>query len=220
MKSLGDMLTNSTFQAPELTPEQWAERNAEVEEWERERRAAKLAARMQSASIPAAYARASGAHPKVLEWAERPTKGLLLQGKVGRGKTHNACIALRKAIEGGTTAKFATFDDLLRECKATFKNSDTEEAVIARYTGVGMLCIDDMGKERVTEWSLPIIFAIVNKRGMALRPTIVTTQYTGRQLVERLTVNGDAETARAIISRFMEYTRVTIEGKDWRRGDE
>lgn len=116
------------------------------------------------------------------------------------------------------TARFTTFDDLLRECKATFQNWDTEESVIARYANTGMLCIDDMGKERPTEWSLPIIFAIINKRSMAMKPTIITTQYTGNQILERLTVAGDKETARAIISRMMEYTRIEVTGKDWRRG--
>ena len=135
---------------------------------------------------------------------------------VGRGKTHQACLALMKQAENGT-ALFATFDDLLRECRATFNNQNTEEAVITRYSSVGMLCIDDMGKERVTEWSIPIIFAIIDKRYANMKPTIVTTQYRGEQLLQRLTVDGDSETARVIISRLTSYKRITIEGKDWRR---
>ena len=122
-----------------------------------------------------------------------------------------------RALDDGMTARFTTFDDLLRECKATFQGIETEQSVISRYANTGMLCIDDMGKERVTEWSLPILFGIINKRSMNCKPTIVTTQCNGRQLVERMTVNGDSETARAIVSRFFEYTRIAIEGKDWRR---
>lgn len=218
MKSCKDILTHSIFKPPELTPEQWEEQARKVREWEQAQADSLRAQRIERASIPARYLQAVPDYPGVGEWAADPTVGLLLQGKVGRGKTHQACAALLAHIANGNTAKFTTFDDLIRECKATFRNSDTEEAVIARYANTGMLCIDDMGKERPTEWSLPIIFSIINKRSMSGKPTVITTQYTGRQLFERLTV-GDKETAWAIISRMMEYRRIEIDGKDWRRGD-
>ena len=220
MQSLASMLTSSTFRKPDLTPEQWAENDAMVERMEAEERAREALRRLQSADIPRGYMDARITDERVAEWASSPTKGLFLNGGVGRGKTHNACAVLVDAVGKGMSAKFVTFDDVLRECRASFQNLDTERAIIGRYANVGMLCIDDMGKERVTEWSLPIVFAVINKRSMNDKPTIVTTQYTGRQLVERMTVNGDSETARAIVSRFFEYTRITLEGKDWRRGNQ
>lgn len=211
------MLQDSTFRKPDLTAEEWAEQNARAEEWEAERLESEKARRIERAGVPADYLNVSFTSAEVERWADAPTKGLLIQGAVGRGKTHNACAAILRSIENGMTAKFTTFDDLLRECKATYQNAETEKAVIGRYANTGVLCIDDMGKERVTEWSLPIIFGIINKRSMNGRPTIVTTQYTGKQLIQRMTVNGESETARAIISRFCEYEVVVIEGRDWRR---
>lgn len=206
----------SIFKMPDLTPEQWEERAEQVRAWEAEQERQRVNSRLSASGIPSGYLSAKPGE-EVAQWADSPSKGLLIQGEVGRGKTHQACGALIRFIERGGTARFTTFDDLLRECKATFQNWDTEEEVIARYANTGMLCIDDMGKERPTEWSLPIIFAIVNKRSMSGKPTIITTQYTGKQLFHRLTV-GDAETARAIISRMMEYRRIKVEGKDHRRG--
>lgn len=219
MQSLENMLTRSDFRKPELTAEQWAENDAKVRQWEAEIEQQKRSERLQRAGIPEGYI---DAVPETwaLRWAENPSKGILIQGQVGRGKTYQACAILKKAIEDGHTARFTTFDDMLRECKASFSNAETEQAIISRYANVGILCIDDMGKERLTEWSLPIVFAIINKRSMSLKPTIITTQHTGKQLVERMTVNGDSETARAIVSRFFEYDRITIEGKDWRRDSE
>lgn len=216
MQNLGNLLTRSLTEVPDLTEEQWAEQNRLSEQWEERQRLEKVASRIENAGIPQRYRMPIEADSKVTRWAENPTVGLLIQGMVGRGKTHQACMALMKQAERGT-ALFATFDDLLRECRATFNNRTTEESVISRYASVGMLCIDDMGKERVTEWSLPILFAIVDKRYANLKPTIVTTQYSGEQLLQRLTVDDDSETARAIISRMTAYDRVTIEGKDWRR---
>ena len=215
MQTLRSLQQHSTFKPPTLTAEEWEQRNSEVAAWERKQLEAACKERLSRSGVPTGYIGAK-CSDSVLMWAEKPSKGLLLQGGVGVGKTYQACAALQKHMERGT-ARFATFDDLLRECKATYQNWDTEEAVIGRYANTGMLCIDDMGKERVTEWSLPIIFAIINKRSMSGKPTIVTTQYTGKQLVERMTVNGDSETARAIISRMMEYDRIALEGEDRRR---
>jgi len=214
MQSLASMLTS--FEMPDLTPEQWAKNDAEAKLVELEAKERETMERTRTADIPEDYADAHITDERVAKWAVNPTKGLFINGGVGRGKTHNACAALIYSIHKGYSAKFATFDDVLRECKAAYKGRESEKAIINRYTNVGILCIDDFGKERVTEWSLPIVFAIINKRSMNRKPTIVTTQYTGRQLIERMTVDGDSETARAIISRFFEYTRITIEGKDWR----
>jgi DNA replication protein DnaC len=219
MQSLKNSQMRSIFKMPDLTPEQWEEQARKAREWEQVQEAEKVRARINAACIPERYRSQVQPYPGVMEWAESPTVGLLLQGGVGRGKTHQACMALMRQAKRGT-ARFTTFDDLLRECRATYQNRDTEEAVVGRYANTGMLCIDDMGKERPTEWSMPIIFAIINKRSMAGKPTIITTQHTGRQLIERMTVNGDSETARAIISRLMEYTRIEVEGPDWRRGNQ
>lgn len=217
MQSLGSLPMHSTFRMPNFTPEEWAENDRMVSQMRAEQEELEIQARIDRAGIPTGYRGLEFTDERVREWADSPSKGLLLQGGVGRGKTHNACAALERVARMGVTAKFTTFDDLLRECRATYQNRDTEDAVISRHANVGILCIDDMGKERVTEWSLPIIFAIINKRGMNGKHTIVTTQYTGQQLVQRMTVGDDSETARAVVSRFMEYDRATIEGKDWRR---
>lgn len=220
MQTLKTSLTTSGFKKPDMTPEEWAENDAMVAELEAEQARADMQTRINRAGIPRTYRAAEISSADVKEWSNNPTKGLLLQGEVGRGKTHNACAALLEAIKNGMTAKFTTFDDLIRECKASFQGMETEKAIIGRYANTGMLCIDDMGKERVTEWSLPILFAIINKRSMEGRPTIITTNYTGRQLIERMTINGDDETARAIVSRLCEYRVVKIEGRDWRRDNQ
>lgn len=216
MQTLRNILGGSTFRKPEMTPEQWAENDAKVKEFMAAENASRRAARLAASGIPARYADAVlGYSREVQSWASEPTTGLLIQGSTGQGKTHQACAALAE-LAGRMTVRFTTFDDLIRACKATFENRETEEAVIARYANVGALCIDDMGKERLTEWSLPIVFAVINKRYMDDRPTIITTQYDGRTLLGRMAANGDAETGRAIISRMTSYTRVVLEGKDWR----
>lgn len=218
MQTLETLLNASTFKVPEKTPEEWAENDKRVMEWEQERKREAFRASLKRASIPDRYLGAGleDCPAEVVSWAQKPTVGLLMQGQVGRGKTHAACAVAMDRLKAGSVL-FTTFDDLLRECKATYSNIDTEQNVIARHANVGTLVIDDFGKERLTEWSLPIVFAIINKRSMSGKPTIITTQYTGQQLIERMTVDGDSETARAIISRLTEYTVIEITGRDRRR---
>lgn len=216
MRRLGSILSGSAFEKPDWTREQWEENDRKVRESQREQREAMISRRIRESGIPKAFMGAElGSVPEVAEFASRPSIGLLIQGKTGRGKTYQACAALRLMAQDGTV-RFTTFDDLLRECKATFESVETEKQVIERYANTGALCIDDMGKERLTEWSLPIVFAVINKRYNMELPTIITTQYSGKVLLERMTVNGDSETARAIISRMTCYDRVVMSGKDWR----
>ena len=78
--------------------------------------------------------------------------------------------------------------------------------------------IDDLGKERATEWSVTILYRIINDRYEAMLPTIITTNYNSDVLTEKLTVKGDRETADAIVSRFIESSDcVTMAWKDYRK---
>lgn len=156
----------------------------------------------------------------VLLWAEALKQGsamssLLLKGDVGRGKTYNACAAMLYLMPQ-YRCQFTTFDAILRSVKATFDRDETEEQVISRLSSVQILCIDDFGKAKPTEWSLPILFEIINNRWSNDKPTIYTTQYSGKALMNRLVVNGDIEYAKAIISRLGKSIVVEFTGKDRR----
>lgn len=106
--------------------------------------------------------------------------------------------------------------DVLLEIKATFSGHGTEQDIIARYTGTPLLVIDDLGKEKPTEWALSTIFNIVDGRYRKGKPTIYTTQYNGKQLAERLASGGNPETAEAIVSRMQGCKVVVLDGEDRR----
>lgn len=216
MLRLSDTLRS--FSPPDLTPEQWEANDREVMAWEVENAERRRESRMARSGIPEMLRGAdiSLCDQRVRDYASGDLgRGLLLQGSFGSGKTYAACaVLIAKAYE--TSVRFALMDDLLRECRATFSGWDTEEAVIGRYASAGVLCLDDLGKERLTEWSLPILFTIVNRRYEGGFPTIVTTNYRGADLLRSMTVNGDATTAKAIISRMSAYRRIELAGGDRR----
>lgn len=64
---------------------------------------------------------------------------------------------------------------------------------------------------------LDSLFQLVDRRYSAMRPTLVTTQYRPSDLVRRLAEQGDADTAKAIVSRLRHGARVVeFDGPDGR----
>lgn len=147
-------------------------------------------------------------------------KGLYLEGPCGTGKTHLAIAIALAIINTGVPVICKTSIDILGDIKRCYeRNSEvTEEEVLEAYKSVDLLIIDDLGKEQTTEWSVPVLYSILNERYEALLPTIITTNYNTSALAEKLSAKGDTETAAAIISRFVEsYKRVTMAWADYRR---
>lgn len=206
----------SNLQIPEKTPEEWAEWDAMLEREEQEKKQREAYQRFKDAHIPSEYENATDILPDVQEWANNPTVGLLFTGESGRGKTYQASGAL-KEIAKKNRALFTTFDHIKHDCKDCFHDYRRESDVIRDYVFPYCLLIDDMGKEQMTSWSLPIMFEIIKKRGEKLRPTIITTNYSGKELQRRFTVDGDIVTAKALISRFSAYKIIKMEGEDRRK---
>lgn len=50
------------------------------------------------------------------------------------------------------------------------------------YSSVDLLVIDDLGKEKPTEWVLEKLFLIVNNRYNNYLPIVITTNYNRNQL--------------------------------------
>ena len=64
---------------------------------------------------------------------------------------------------------------------------------------------------------LDSLFQLIDQRYSAMRPTLVTTQYRPSDLVRRLAEQGDADTAKAIVSRLRHGARVVeFDGPDRR----
>lgn len=150
--------------------------------------------------------------------------GLYIEGTNGTGKTHlAAAIAIQLITERHVPCICKTAGDLLLDIKNTFDNGEgiTEKQVLDLYKEVDLLIIDDLGKERCTDWSVSTLYSILNDRYEEMRPTIITTNYNSDDLVKALTVeNFDSEKIKSIISRLHEVSQVlTMAWKDARSGD-
>lgn len=206
---------------PRPTPEQAAEAEAY---FERERQRAHRE-RVERARIPERYRTASlEGMPGLKAWAsafgsrkhERPETSLLLSGCPGSGKTWTACAILNEVVDV-CPVRFASVPDVLGELHASWDGMGREADVFSRYEGVRLLVLDDLGKGKPTQTSVEALFRIVDERYRQARPTVYTTQYDSAELVRRLTVQGDAETGKAIVSRLSECVAVSAGSVDRRR---
>lgn len=133
-------------------------------------------------------------------------KGLILVGNNGVGKTHLACSIANKLIENGIPVIYGTLINLLAELRNSYdtENNISEMEIIKLFENVDLLIIDDLGKEKPSEWGLEKLFTIINSRYENNLPVIITTNYNQNSLLERLSLNGEIETSRSIISRLYE----------------
>lgn len=155
-------------------------------------------------------------------WQENKDKGegLYFEGTCGTGKTHLAVAIAMKLINQGVPVICKTSIDLLASIKQSYERDSTvnEEDVIEAYNTVDLLVIDDLGKERATEWSVPILYRIINDRYENMLPTVITTNYNTDDLIDKLNASNDNEKAEAIISRFKGSAFcVTMAWEDYRR---
>lgn len=144
--------------------------------------------------------------------------GLFICGECGVGKSHIAFATANALIQRGNSVIAMTMIDLLLKVKSSFNaavEGMTEEQILKIYTDCNLLIIDDLGKEKPTDWVLQMIYAIIDRRYNALKPIIVTTNFTASELIKRF---GDTSIGNAIVDRLFEICQyVPIEGESYRK---
>lgn len=133
--------------------------------------------------------------------------GLIYTGQNGTGKTHLAAAITNKLIHQGTPVVFGTLITLLDKIKQSYTGDADESKILHLYSTVDLLVIDDLGKERTTEWVLEKLYHVVNERYEKNLPIVITTNYDANSLIQRLSLKGDPGTSQAVVSRLYEICR-------------
>lgn len=108
----------------------------------------------------------------------RHQKGIGLWGGTGVGKTHLMTALVRSlTLEHGIQVKFADFSSLLWDLKSGFDSGAGEGQLIAPLVDVEVLCIDELGKGRASEWEVGVLDAIVGGRYNRGRVTFFATNH-------------------------------------------
>ena len=155
--------------------------------------------------------------------------GFIISGEKGTGKTHISAAIANFLLNQGTAVIFMTERNLFGKIRDAYSKSrnygnegQTESEIRRIYETVPLLVIDDLGKEKATEWTLATLYAIIDGRYDRAMPTIITTNYDTKNLIKRITPKeGDFElnlvTAEAIVDRLIEMSEsIAVMGKSWR----
>ncbi|CAO77373.1 DnaC-like helicase loader [Streptococcus phage M102] len=113
---------------------------------------------------------------------------VVLIGDVGVGKSHLAYSVIKELTkDSDKTAAFINVVDLLAKLKADFKS---ESDYVSRLNSIDYLVLDDLGTEKISEWSAGVIYSILNARDKTiittnLEPKFLAQKY-GRRLYSRI----------------------------------
>ena len=91
---------------------------------------------------------------KYAEEFSRDSGGLFLTGPVGTGKTHMAACLVNELIGREIRVLFGNVLDLLGRLRRSYDEDAQEEEwrILDELATVPLLVIDDLGKEKVSEW--------------------------------------------------------------------
>lgn len=105
-------------------------------------------------------------------------EGLIITGESGLGKTYLAASIANKLIENDKIVLMGRLTMLLDMNKETFgDNTKSENELIELYSNVDMIIIDDLGTEKISQWSLEKLYTIIQNRNENRLPIIITTKF-------------------------------------------
>lgn len=140
---------------------------------------------------------------------------VFITGECGTGKTHMAVglLKLWAKLNEPQTPLFVPSVEFFAELKSSFDSQTLNERdIIARYTSAPLLSLDDVGVEKVSEWSRQQFFLVIDRRYRNMKPVIVTSNLS----LDQVAANIDDRLA----SRLLEMGEIIkLDGPDRRVSD-
>jgi DNA replication protein DnaC len=135
--------------------------------------------------------------------------GLLILGTVGTGKTHLAASIANCVVERGIPVQFGTFSDYLESIRQEYDATGIREE-LSRLKNTMLLVIDDLGKQKRSDWTQQILFDIINHRYEHKLPVVITSNLNLPAL--------EQHAGTAVFSRLYEMCgAVVMTGEDYRK---
>ena len=109
----------------------------------------------------------SSVRDKCVSFVRDEIRSIVLLGPTGLGKTHLLAAMLRGAITTGREALYVVERKIYRDIHESYlgrKDLPTEGQVIAKYSNVDVLGIDEIGRSSWTEHEAQILYEIIDNR--------------------------------------------------------
>ena len=114
----------------------------------------------------------------------RRSPSLLFTGGPGLGKTFlSACIA-RSVADSGFSVVYDAASKLFSDFEAVKFGGDRSD-LTKKYLECDLLIIDDLGTEMTTQFTLSVLYQVINTRLMDSKPVIVSTNLTTEAISHR-----------------------------------
>lgn len=165
------------------TPIDWEAVNARARQEDRENKTSILLKR-----VPERFRAAIPRHEVALEWLEeyfgdRSGQNLVITGEPKTGKTWEASAVAIRLLRRYVPVTMIEVPDLMDQLRPG--GEDDHGAGLAQFKATPVLVLDDLGAEKISDWTLEQLYSIINYRYKSLLPTIVTTNH-GYVELERL----------------------------------
>jgi DNA replication protein DnaC len=139
-------------------------------------------------------------------------KSAFISGPPGVGKTHMAyglaLLYYSKHFAIRSIPVFISSARLLLDLKSSIDEGN-ERATIRHYGTTPFLVIDDLGAERISDWSRQQMYLILDWRYNDMRQTVITSNLTLEKVAELIDDR--------LASRLVEMGEIiTLKGGDWR----
>ena len=132
-------------------------------------------------------------------------RGMYIYGSVGCGKTHY-CYGLKANYDRpiqdtpigyrpGRYAPLWNMTELLRDMRLDIDRHEKNHIEEEVMENEGLIFIDDIGAEKISDWVAETFYLIVNKRYNEMRPTVFTSNLKPDDLKERI---GDRTVSRIV----------------------
>lgn len=145
-------------------------------------------------------------------------RGMLLIGRPGSGKTHLAVGVLRAIALSHVNedprfmqfrSRFVVVPEFLDQLRERIGDANVPDPLPELKT-CPLLVLDDLGREKPTEWVTDRLYVLVNHRYNRELPTVATTNYPLSELADR--------GYDAMVSRLRESAKVVqVAAQDYRR---
>lgn len=143
----------------------------------------------------------------------KDTKGILLTGGYGTGKTHLSASIINELLDKNIVGAFVVVPDLLRAIRQSFDDKENQElkTLFDTIRKAEILVLDDLGSEKSNDWVREQLFILINSRYENMLPTIITTNLKPAELAK------DEVLGKRIMSRINEMTvSILLDGDDYR----